>query len=99
MSGKNDKITMKDHAIAKKEGWLHEVGTVREIHTVVLDHRDKFSGGENKDLASGHEIYYKRGVGAFRLSSMQRVENHQELMKFMGMKEADLPEKARGPKR
>ena len=98
VSGKNDKITMKASAVARKVAWEKEAAG-RTMHTVVLDHRDKFGSGENAALHSGHEIYYKRGVGAFRIGTMHKVKDHEELLRILDMPESELPVAARGPKR
>jgi hypothetical protein len=74
----NDKITMHPESRRRKEVWAKRKD--REVHTVVLDDRDKFG---NKDQHSGHRIYYKAGVGAFRLGKMRKVKNFDELNKIL----------------
>jgi hypothetical protein len=88
--GKNDKLTMKGEALARKTAYQKEGN---ELHTVALDHRDKF--GETPELHSGHEIYYKRGAGSFRLGSMHKVKDMAELKKLMQTPNAQLPAAAR----
>lgn len=96
--GKNDKITMKASAIARKVEWEKAHGT--QMHTVTLDHRDRGIGGPGaKALHSGHEIYYKRGVGSFRIGQMHKVKDETELKKLMAMPYDKLPPAAQGPKR
>jgi len=97
VSGKNSKVTMNADAIINKVRWNKDPH--RTIHTVALDKRDKFAGGENKELFSGHTIYYKRGVGSFNLSAMYKAKDPAEAMRLMTMPWRDLPPKARGPKR
>jgi hypothetical protein len=96
--GTNDKVTMKASAIERKVEWEKEHGT--QVHTVVLDHRDKGIGGEgSKALHSGHEIYYKRGVGSFRIGTMLKVKDEAALKKLMATTYDKLPAAAQGPKR
>ena len=89
--GKNDKITMKGEALERKAAYKKEG---KELHTVVLDHRDRF--GETPHLHSGHEMYYKRGAGSYRLGSMHKVKNEAELKELMAMPNDQLPVAARG---
>jgi hypothetical protein len=98
VSAQNDKITMKKEAVDRKVAWEKEAPG-RTFHTVVLDHRDRFNGGENAAFHSGHEIYYKRGVGAFRVGTMQKVKDTAELKRLMDTPFDKLPAAARGPKR
>jgi hypothetical protein len=77
--GKNDKVTMKGEALDRKVKWEKETGGT--IHTFVLDHRDKF--GETADLHSGHEIYYKRGAGSFRINAMTKVRDEKHALQLM----------------
>jgi HK97 family phage portal protein len=97
VSQKNDKITMKKEAIDRKVKWEKTPGNT--MHTVVLDHRDKFNGGENASLHSGHEIYYRRGVGSFRVGQMYKVKDVAELKVLMDMPRNKLPKAAKGPVR
>ena len=55
----------------------------RVIHTVVLDKRDAYKGGENKDYYSGHELYYRDGIGSFRIGGMQKVKDSAELLSIL----------------
>lgn len=54
--GNNDKITMHPESLARKEAYVRASGA--KAHTVVFDDR------------SGR-IYYKAGIGSFRLSAME----------------------------
>lgn len=97
ISGKRDKITMNAKAIIKKVAWQSDGN--RKIHTVVLDKRGAFHRGANRALFSGHELYYKSGVGSFRVGSMHKVKDYEELMRLFTMSDIQLPTAARGPKR
>ena len=58
VTGSNDKITMHPDSLARKQDYLASNNLTG--HTVVFDDRN-------------NNIYYKQGVGSFRLSSMQEV--------------------------
>lgn len=73
----NSKITMHPESRQRKEAWAKT--NKGAVHTVVIDDRDKFAGGANKHQYSGHKIYYKSGVGAYRISQMQPVTNLEQL--------------------
>lgn len=107
-SGNTDtgnRVWMKEHALALKDDWMADKGPPPHVgHTVVFDHRDrakdekgKFIG--NKEAWSGHEIYYKRGVGKYRLSSMYKCKDTAELSRLIDMREEQLPKAARAGKR
>lgn len=68
---KNDKITMHGESLARKKAEIRKIPGVKE-HTVVFDERTG-------------KIYYRRGLGSFRLGSMQEV-SEQELQKLFGGK-------------
>ena len=105
VQGKNDKVTMaakpkpyeKESAIDRKIKWQNENGTT--VHTIVADHRDKFAGGENKELHSGNELYYKRGTGSFRIGAMHPVKDIDELHTLMKTPYDKLPKAAQGNRR
>lgn len=89
----SDKITVHPESRRRKEDWAKRFRA--KLHTVVLDHRDRFSDGANKHQHSGHEIYYKRGVGAFNLSNMHRAKDMADLQKLLSVDDDKLPAKAR----
>ncbi len=60
LDNKNDKITMHPPSRRRKEAYAKKHGM--ETHTVMVDAR-----GTNK------KYYYKAGVGAYRMSAMERV--------------------------
>lgn len=94
MKGKKQSITMHADALARKVDY-HAAGG-RVVHTVALDHRAKYRGGAFKSDFSGHEIYYKRGAAAHKLTDMHKVKDMAELKRLVAMKDADLPAAARG---
>jgi hypothetical protein len=62
----NDKITMKSDAMARKLEWAGETGA--PLHTVVFDDRALLSGSGDR------LIYYRYGIGSFRIGNMMLVE-------------------------
>jgi hypothetical protein len=92
--GKNDKVTMKKDALARKYAWEKENHS--KMETVILDHRDRFAGGKNAAHYSGHEIYYKRGLGSLRISSMHKVKDDAELKQLQATPYHKLPAAAQG---
>jgi hypothetical protein len=95
VNGIEHEIYMKPSAKKRKREWAIEEKN-RVIHTVVFDHRDRFNKGEFKKLYSGHELYYRRGVGKMQLSAMYKVKSYRELEQLMRMPYEDLPAKAQG---
>jgi len=67
----NDKVTMHPDARKRKERWARKEKA--SLYTVVVDARDKFDGGKNKEQFSGNRYYIAKGVGSFRLQSMRPV--------------------------
>lgn len=86
--GKNDKVTMKGSALARKVGLQKETGNT--MYTLVADHRDRFEGGKNKHLYSGNELYLKAGTGSFRVGTMYPVKNIAEAKRLVQMSPAEL---------
>jgi chromatin segregation and condensation protein Rec8/ScpA/Scc1 (kleisin family) len=66
MDNKNDKITMHKDALLRKVRWALKNKSIS--HTVVFDRR----GARPK-------MFYRRGVGSFRLSSLTAVKNASHL--------------------
>ena len=69
MDNNNDKITMHSSSRKRKEAYAKKNGLT--MHTIGVDVR-----GKNK------KYYYKKGVGAFRLSAMERVTLAELKAKF-----------------
>jgi hypothetical protein len=66
----NNKITMHPSSRRRKEEWAQE--NRARIHTVVVDSR------------SG-TVWYREGVGAFRLHTLTKVQNAKHLRQLMGL--------------
>lgn len=97
VSRKEHKVQMSAEAVRKKQAWSDKTG--HPIHTVLLDHRDKYGKGKYKHLHSGHELYYKRGVGTISLGSAYKCKDIDELKKLMELPDDKLPPLARPTKR
>lgn len=61
----NDKITMRKAALDRKYNWAAKNNAT--AHTVVLDMRN--------GVTTPHAVYYRKGVGSFRISSMTPLPN------------------------
>lgn len=79
----NDKITMHPESRTRKEEWAEKNGA--RMHTIVFDRRDEYGqqAGLGANNYSGHRMYYRRGVGAFRLSAMIPVQDATHLHQLM----------------
>lgn len=71
VDGINDKITMHKSSLARKLAEAKDLG-LKRTYTVAIDKRN---GKE--------EIYYKKGLGSFRLPSMTRVSSWDDLSKVI----------------
>ena len=85
----NNKITVKREARVRKEKWMKENNAT--FHTVVSDRRNVYEGRKYKKSYSGHDLYYRRGSGAFRLDGLYRVKNYAELKRLINMPVDKLP--------
>jgi len=90
----NNKITMHPDSVLRKEVW-RAASRNRTLHTVVLDDRNKFLAGKFKSQFTGSRIYYRRGVGAFRVNSMVPVRNYSELRRLMLASDSELEKMVR----
>jgi hypothetical protein len=95
LKGKKQAITVHDDALLRKVEHS-EAHPANVFHTIVRDARDHYEGGAHADKYSGHPLYYKRGSGKYSLAQMHPVKDYAELRKLLDMKDADLPERARG---
>ena len=77
LDNSNDKITMHPPSLARKVAWGEKNNAT--LHTIVFDDRDKFG---TKGY-SGHSLYYRRGVGSFRIQSMIKVTSKAQLRRLM----------------
>ena len=67
----NDKITMHPPSLARKEKWAKT--NKATLHTIVVDARP----------GKGGQMYYREGVGSFRLASMTPVKNEAHLKRLV----------------
>lgn len=67
---RNDKITMNAYAIARKQAFARKNRAV--LHTIAVDLR-----------GSKARIYYRQGVGSFRLSKMSEVTSGAHLRRLV----------------
>jgi hypothetical protein len=68
----------------------------RTYHTVLVDIRDRSEGGTQAAGYSGHDVYYKRGAGAYGVASMYKVKDAAELNRLIHATDKQLPAAARG---
>lgn len=80
VSNTNDKITMNATALQNKMRWARQNHAT--VHTVVIDDRAKFSPKNY----SGHDLYYRRGSGSFRISSMTKVTGSKHLLELLAQR-------------
>ena len=73
----NDKITMRADALERKAEWAKDNDAI--VHTVVIDDREKFLSAHY----SGHQFYYRRGSGSFRLGGMVKVASAAHLKRLV----------------
>lgn len=107
VDNKNNKITMKRSAMERK--WQWEKKNKATYHTVVLDDsavfeaKGKVEGLHPKEQAdkygkahdeSKRRIFYRRGVGSFRIGGMHECKDMAELKKLLAMPDDKLPEAA-----
>jgi hypothetical protein len=94
LKGGKRNISVHDDALLRKVEYAKRTGDV--YHTVAVDHRDRYGGGQYADGYSGHEVYYKRGSGPYALSKMHPVGSAAELRRLIAAPDSELPEAARG---
>lgn len=71
----NDKVTMHPDSLKRKLSWARKEKA--SLHTVVVDGRKRF-GAAAKEY-SGNELWYRKGVGSFRLTNMVPVRDATHL--------------------
>lgn len=90
----NNKITMKRYPQLRKLRW--EKANRATFHTVVLDDHAVFNAnGEGRHDLSKRIIWYRRGVGSFRVQAMYRCKDIGELKRLMALADEQLPQAAR----
>lgn len=72
-----DAITMHPESLSRKVSYARREGV--KLHTVVIDARNTFAQGRFSGQYSGHEVYYRSGVGSYRLGAMVRVRDASHL--------------------
>lgn len=91
---KQNKVYMKANAMQRKRDWMR--ANRAHFHTVVFDDEAVFNArGRGRHDDTKRVIYYKRGVGSFRVSSMHRVKDFDELKRLLDTDTAKLPPGAR----
>lgn len=95
LKGGKQVISVHPDALVRKMDFV-EKNPGTQFHTVVVDDRDAYAGGEFAGNFSGHGLYYKRGSGRYSLSKMHRVKDDAELRKLIAAPDDKLPEAARG---
>jgi hypothetical protein len=100
-TGSQAQIKCEPDQKARKEGWRDQKPERRELHTVVFDDRHiakDLDTGEfigNAEAYSGHQLYYRRGVGPYRIGGMHKVNSFAELKTLMKTPDDQLPAKAK----
>lgn len=95
LKGTKQVISVHDDALLRKVEYTAE-NPAETYHTIAVDERATYGGGEFAENYSGHRLYYKRGSGRYALSQMHRCKDEAELKKLVVTPDKDLPEKARG---
>jgi hypothetical protein len=94
VSNKANKITMKRSAMDRKAQW--EKDNKATFHTVVIDDHAVFNAnGPGQHDESKRVIYYRRGFGSFRVPTMHKVADLDELKKLINMPNKELPDAAK----
>jgi hypothetical protein len=90
VANSNAKLTMKTDAQKRKRAW--ERKNKATVHTLVLDDSKVFNAkGPGKHDLSKRIIYYRRGYGSFRISSMHKVANMAEVKTLLNTPTRQLP--------
>lgn len=86
-----NKIDMNTYAQVRKIEWERENGAT--FHTVVLDDQKVYNAnGEGKHDPSQRRMFYRRGVGSFRVEGMHEITGGmKELKELMAKGDKDLP--------
>lgn len=90
-----NKIDMNTYAQVRKIEWERTQKAV--FHTVVLDDQAVFNAkGEGEHDESKRRIFYRRGVGSFRVEGMHEVKGGiKELKKLLDTPDEQLPDGAK----
>jgi hypothetical protein len=80
---KESRVNMRPDSRQRKEQQIS--AKKQTAYTVIVDNRDKFEGGAHKSKFSGHNIYFKKGVGAFAFNTMDKASSLGDLKKRIGL--------------
>ncbi len=69
-------VTMSKKAADRKRTWERKYAAT--FHTVAFDDR-------RSHHASGHRLYYRRGVGSAKLSAMERIDGFEDILSKAGV--------------
>lgn len=90
-TGDNAKMTVHPRSKDRKEEWASGrgrdesvplSGSKRELHSVFVDKSDMHPKGGQY---SGNRMYYRSGVGSYRMHTMTPVKNAAHLRKLLGL--------------
>lgn len=84
------RVQMRPEAIARKRAWEKNEdndelklrstpGVQRKIYIVLIDNRDRYSGGKYAESYSGHRIYLGTAIKTYRLNGMIKIRDCQDL--------------------
>jgi hypothetical protein len=89
---KQNKVYMKPSAQERKREWMRKNDA--HFHTVVFDDQRVYKASGKHD-ESKRRIFYKRGVGNFRVNAMLEVRDMAELKALLSTPTAQLPASGR----
>ena len=95
LKGSKQSLSVHDDALLRKVDYA-KAHPDEQFHTVAVDERATYEGGEHADSYSGNRMYYKRGCDRYSLSKMYPVKDEEELRSLISTPDHELPEKARG---
>jgi hypothetical protein len=96
LSSAQGRVNMATESVGRKVALSQQTGN--PFHIVVLDDRDTFGGGANKDLHSGHRMYFKDGISRYNISQMHPVKDEQEIKELLDTPYDQWPAKAKASK-
>jgi hypothetical protein len=93
--GKKNQLSVHADALLRKAAHQAEAKG-SGFHTVLIDVRDRSFGGSEARHYQGHDLYYRRGTGAYSTANMYRVKDMAELKQLIATPDNKLPMAARG---
>lgn len=95
LKGEKQSLSVHEDALLRKVD--HAAANPSNVfHTVAVDERATYQGGEHSGNFSGHRLYYKRGSGRYSLSQMHKVSGKAELRRLLDTPDHELPDAAKG---